>query len=153
LGILEDTYVLYLAKEESSQAIRMISYVGRRAPLHCTGLGKVLLAYLPSSERDKVLSRIEFSKFTENTITDRKQLEIELNRIEKEGIGWDREENEKDVRCIAAPIRNYQGKVIAAASISSPSYRIKEENQNQLEGELVATCQKISSRLGFKLNI
>jgi len=153
LGIFEDTNVLYLAKEESSQTIRMISYVGRRAPLHCTALGKVLLAYLPSTERNDILARIELSKLTDKTIIDKKQLEIELNKIEQKGMGWDREENEKDVRCIAAPIRDYQGRVIAAVSVSSPAYRVNKENQDHLQEELITTCQKISSRLGFKLDI
>jgi len=153
LGILEDTNVLYLAKEESSQTIRMISYIGRRAPLHCTALGKVLLAYLSSTERNDILARIELSKLTDKTITDKTQLEIELNKIEQKGMGWDREENEKDVRCIAAPIRDYQGKVIAAVSVSSPAYRVNKENQDHLQEELIVTCQKISSRLGFKLDI
>ena len=150
LGILEDTNVLYLAKEESSQTIRMISYVGRRAPIHCTALGKVLLANLPLEERNKLLDRIELPRLTEHTITDRKQLEIELKQIVEKGFGLDREENEKDVRCIAAPVRNYQEKVVAAVSISSPSYRINNENQNHLKEELILTCQKISSSLGFR---
>lgn len=152
LGVLEDTNVLYLAKEESSQTIRMISYVGRRAPVHCTALGKVLLAYLPSTERNKILARIELSKLTENTITDRGQLERELNTIVQKGFGMDREENEKDVRCIAAPVKDYQGRVIAAVSISSPAYRVNQKNQNHLKEYLIAACQKISSRLGYKPN-
>ena len=65
LAILEDTEVLYLAKEESSQTIRMISYIGKRAPLHSTSLGKVLLAFLPSYKRDKILEKIELFKLTE----------------------------------------------------------------------------------------
>ena len=153
LGILEHTHVLYLAKEESSQTIRMISYVGRRAPLHCTGLGKILLAYLPSSNRNELMNKIELSRLTENTITDKKKLAEELAKVEKEGFALDKEENEKDVRCIAGPIRNYQGRVIAAISISGPSYRITEAKQNQLKEELVSTYQKISSHLGFQLNV
>ncbi len=149
LAILEDTEVLYLAKEESSQTIRMISYVGKRAPLHCTSLGKVLLAFIPSHKRDKILEKIELFKLTENTITNKQSLREELNKIKQEGFALDREENEKFVRCIAAPIRNYEGKVIAAASISGPSYRINDENQDNLKEELIITCQNISSRLGL----
>jgi len=152
LGILEDIDVLYLAKEESSQIVRMVSYVGSRAPVHCTGLGKVLLAHLPLSKRKNTLDKIKLSRRTKNTITDRECLEIELDRIEKEGFALDKEENEKDVSCIAAPIRNYQGRVIAAVSISGPSYRINEKNQKQLKKEIITTCQKISSRIGFQLN-
>ena len=149
LAILEDTEVLYLAKEESTQTIRMISYVGKRAPLHSTSLGKVLLAFLPSYKRDKILEKIELFKLTGNTITNKQSLIEELNKIKQQGFALDREENEKFVRCIAAPIRDYQGKIIATASITGPSYRINEENQNYLKEELITTCQEISSRLGL----
>jgi len=154
LAILEDTNVLYLAKEESSQtiSIRMISYVGMRRPLHCTALGKILLAFLPIKERDNLLARLELFKLTENTITNRKQLETELNKVVQRGFGMDREENEKDVCCIAAPVKDYQGKVIAAVSISSPTYRVDQEKHNYLKQYLIATCQNISSRLGYKQN-
>lgn len=152
LAILEDTNVLYLAKEESSQTIRMISHVGMRAPLHCTALGKVLLAYLPTDKREDILNRIELTQLTENTIIDKKQLIEELNRIAQKGFALDREENEKDVRCVAAPVKDYNRKVIAAISISGPSYRVNKEKQNQLIDEIIDACKKLSTRLGFKLN-
>lgn len=128
----------------------MISYVDKRALLHCNGLGKVLLGYMLLRKRNKLFERIELIKLTENTITEKEKLEEELERIEKEGFVLDRGENEKDVRCIAAPIKNYQGRVVAAVSISGPSYRINKKNQNQLRKELFSTCQKISNRLGFQ---
>jgi len=150
LGILEDKEVLYLAKEESSQTIRMCSYVGKRASLHCTALGKVLLAYLPEGERKKILGKKELPCLTEKTITDKEELEKELSKVKKQGFALDRGENEKDVRCIAAPIRNYQGKVIAALSISSPSYRTNIDQQNHLKEALLQTSKNISKRLGYK---
>jgi len=149
LGVLEEGEVLYLAKEESSQTIRMISYVGKRAPLHCTALGKVLLAYLSTNERKKILGEKVLPRLTDNTITDKRELEKELSKIRKQGFALDREENEKDVRCIAAPIRNYQGEVIAAISISSPIFRIDKNTQNNLKGALLERSRKISKRLGY----
>ena len=149
LGVLEGGEVLYLAKEESSQTIRMISYVGKRAPLHCTALGKVLLAFLPEEERKKILKQEELPRLTDNTITDRNKLEKELSKIQIQGFALDREENEKDVRCIAAPIRNYRGEVIAAISISSPVFRIDKNAQNNLKVALIETSRKISKRLGY----
>jgi len=149
LGVLEEGEVLYLAKEESSQTIRMISYVGRRAPLHCTALGKVLLAYMSEKERKKILEEKALPRLTEKTITNKKELEKELNRIKRQRFALDREENEKDVCCIAAPIRNYQGKVISAISISSPSFRINKNAQNNLKNALLETSKKISKRLGY----
>jgi len=140
---------IYLAKEESSQTIRMISYVGKRAPLHCTGLGKVLLAYLPAEERKKILGEKVLPRLTENTITDKRELEKELNKVREQGFALDREENEKDVRCVAAPIRNYQGEVIAALSISSPIFRLDKNRQNDLKKALIETSKNISKKLGY----
>src|SRR5665648_972070 len=149
LGVLEEGEVLYLAKEESSQTIRMISYVGKRAPLHCTSLGKVLLAYLSAEERKKILGEKVLPRLTENTITDKMELEKELGKVRERGFALDREENEKDVRCIAAPIRNYRGEVIAALSISSPIFRIDINPQNNLNEVLIKTSEKISKKLGY----
>src|SRR5665648_97146 len=149
LGVREEGEVLYLAKEESSQTIRMISYVGKRAPLHCTALGKVLLAHMSTEERKKTLGEKVLRRLTENTITDEEELEKELNRIKKQGFALDREENEKNVRCIAAPIRNHQGRVIAALSISSPTFRLDKNVQNNLKEAIIETSEKISKRLGY----
>ena len=149
LGVLEAGEVLYLAKEESSQTIRMISYVGKRAPLHCTSLGKVLLAYLSAEERKKILGGEVLPRLTENTITGKMELEQELDKVREQGFALDREENEKDVHCVAAPIRNYQGEVIAAISISSPIFRLNKNKQNDLKEALVETSKKISKRLGY----
>jgi len=149
LGVLEEEEVMYLAKEESSQTIRMISYVGKRAPLHCTALGKMLLAHLSADERIKILGEKVLPRLTENTITDKRELEKELGKVREQGFALDREENEKDIRCVAAPIRNYQGEVIAAISISSPIFRIDKNAQNDLKKVLIETSKKISKRLGY----
>jgi len=149
LGVLEEGEVMYLAKEESSQTIRMISYVGKRAPVHCTSLGKVLLAYLSEEERKKILGEKELTRFTENTITDKSKLKKELDKVRKQGFALDLEENEKDIRCIAAPIKNYQGKVIGAISISGPVYRIDINKQNHIKEALLKISNKISKRLGY----
>jgi len=150
LGVLEEEEVLYLAKEESSQIIRMCSYIGKRAPVHCTALGKVLLAYLPEGEKKKILGKRELPRLTEKTITDKEELEKELNKVEKQGFALDRGENEKDVRCIAAPIRNFQGKIIAAVSISGPAFRIDVNTRNNQKEVLLEISKKISKRLGYK---
>ncbi|HHJ00651.1 MAG TPA: IclR family transcriptional regulator [Candidatus Aerophobetes bacterium] len=149
LGVLEDGQVLYLAKEEPSQTVRMVSYVGRRAPVHCTALGKVLLAHLSKKERKNILKKRGLPRFTENTITDEKALEEELQKVKEQGFALDRQEHEKDIRCIACPIRNHQGKVIAAISISGPTYRMDVEKQAHLREDLVRTAEEISKRLGW----
>ena len=149
LGVLEEGEVMYLAKEESSQTIRMISYVGKRAPIHCTALGKVLLTYLSAEERKKILGEKVLPHLTENTITDKRELEKELSKVREQGFALNREENEKDVCCVAAPIRNYQGRVIAAVSISGPAFRIDKKVQNNLKEALIEISKKVSKRLGY----
>jgi IclR family KDG regulon transcriptional repressor len=109
----------------------------------------VLLAYLPEGEIKKILDKIELPRLTEKTITDKKELETELNKVKEQGFALDREENEKDVRCIAAPIRNYQGKTIAAISISSPAYRTDINKENHLKEALIETSKEVSKRLGY----
>ena len=149
LGILDNDEVLYLAKEDCSRTIRMVSQVGRRAPLHSTALGKILLAYLPEKEREKIIAHKNLSCFTEHTIIEKKELEKELDKVKKQGFALDIEENEKEICCIAAPIRDYSGEVIAALSISSPFYRINTNQQKDLKNSLLQVSKKISKRLGY----
>jgi len=89
------------------------------------------------------------SRLTENTIIDGKKLEKELCQVKEQGFALDRGEHEKDVRCIATPIRNYQGKVIAAVSISGPAFRIDVEKQDNIKEALIEMSKKISKRLGW----
>lgn len=146
-----------LSREKSSiwprkspiKTIRMVSRVEKRASLHSTALGKVFLAYLPEDRRKEILDKKELLSFIKNTITDKEELEEDLEKVREEDFALDIEENEKDVRCIAAPIRNYQGEVIAAISISSPAYRIDVKKQKHLKESLISISRKVSKRLGY----
>ena len=149
LGILDHEEVFYIAKENSPQTIRMVSRVGRRAPLYSTGLGKILLAYIPEKERKEIIAHTKIQRFTKNTITNKKELEKELEQIRKQGFALDREENEKEVYCIAVPIKNYHGKVIAALSIASPTYRIDNSRKKFLRKSILFLGMKISKRFGY----
>ncbi len=149
LAVLDEGEVLYLAKEESPQSVRMVSQVGRRLPAHCTGLGKVLLAYLDEEEQEKVIKEKGLSGYTGNTITEKKILREELNKVRHQGFAEDRGEHEKDVRCLAAPVRDHRDKVIAAISISLPAFRMNAGKKRKLKEILMRTCEDISQRLGY----
>jgi len=149
LAILDEGEVLYLDKEEPLQTVRMVSQVGRRAPAHCTGLGKVLLAYLGEEERKKLIQKKGLQHFTERTIVDERMLEEELLKVREQGFAEDRGEHEEDVRCLAAPLRDYQGKVVAAISISGPAFRMDSSRREKLKKLLIETTEKISRRLGY----
>jgi len=149
LGVLRENEILYLAKEESSHTIRMFSRIGNRAPIHCTGLGKNILAFLSSKEKDEILNKTKLIAYTNNTITNRKTLEEELLKVKKQGFAIDNEENEKDVFCIAAPVFNFEKKIIAAISISIPKFRNNSQKIKEIKEALINTCDTISKNFGL----
>lgn len=153
LAILDEGEVLYLDKEESSQSIRMVSRVGRRVPAHCTALGKVLLAYLEEEEQEKVINEKGLPLFTENTITNKKKLREELSKVREQGFAEDREEHEKDVRCLAVSIKDHRGTVIAAVSLSVPAFRMNAGKKKKLKKTLIQAGEDISERLGYNRTI
>jgi len=149
LAVLDEGEVLYLDKEESPQSIRMVSRVGRRLPAHCTGLGKVLLANLDEEEQEKIIEEKGLPRFTESTITDKKKLREELSKVRHQGFAEDRGEHEQDVHCLAAPIKDHSGKVIAAISVSLPAFRMNASKRRKLKETLIQMGENISKRLGY----
>ena len=120
LGVLDGTEVLYIARVDADRPFRLVSRAGMRLPAWATGLGKVLLAYLPSAELRRRMADVTFVPFTDKTVRDIDQLEKVLARIRAEGIGRDDGEHVAFVYCVAAPVRDKTGAVIAAMSCSLP---------------------------------
>ncbi|MED4055676.1 IclR family transcriptional regulator [Niallia taxi] len=142
--------VLYVDKIESTQTIRMFSRVGSRAPMYCTAVGKVLLSGLDSEALEESLSKMEFVSKTAATITSKEELREEIDKVEQQGYALDNNENEKDLRCIAAPIYNHEGRIIASFSISGPSTRVTMDLINEvLVEKMKHYSADISRHLGF----
>lgn len=120
LGVLDRTEVLYIAKVDADQPFRLVSRAGMRLPAWATGLGKVLLAYLPIDELRQWMADVTFEAFTDKTVRDMEQLEQVLARIRAEGIGRDEGEHTAFVYCVAAPVRDKSGAVVAAMSCALP---------------------------------
>ncbi len=142
--------VVYIEKVEGPTAIRMYSQVGKRAPMHSTGVGKVILAYRPLQEVDALIEEKGLSSYTPNTITDPEVLREELIKIRKNGYCFDNEEIEVGLRCVAAPIMDSQQEVVAAISLSGPSMRMTDEQMKELIIPVKETALKISWSLGFQ---
>ena len=146
LGLPNDTNVIYALKFESTQSIRMVSEVGRLAPLYCTGLGKALLAWMPEGEREALLERIELRRFTKTTLTDLGALREDLAEARARGFAIDEGEHEDFVRCVAAPLIGPQG-LVGSMSIAAPAFRISDARVAEL-GLLVSShCTEISAQL------
>lgn len=143
--------VLYVDKIESNQTIRMISKVGNRAPLYCTGVGKVLLSGMGEAQFDIIAENTNFIVHTPTTITCKEQLQEEMKLIRRQGYALDNIEHEEGIRCIAAPIFDSENNVIASFSIAGPSNRITMEriNEELIEKTHTATL-RISKLLGHK---
>lgn len=149
LAILDHTSVLYVNKLESKQAIRMSSEVGSRAPVHCTGDGKALLAFQP----DEVVAELighGLAPRTPNTITNPAALRRDLAAIRARGYAIDDEESELGLRSVAAPIRSHANAVIASLSIAGPAHRISRKMLLAHAREVVSAAEAISQRLGHR---
>jgi len=125
----------------------MISAIGKYAPLYCTGLGKAMLAWLPKEEQRNYIETNSFKRFTPNTIIDGDQLIKELEIIKTKGVSLDREENEKGIFCIAAPIFSKNHHVLAAISLSGPSVRLDEKTISNYSALIKEKAQEITNLL------
>jgi DNA-binding IclR family transcriptional regulator len=148
LAVLNDGQVLYVDKVESNRSLRMPSQVGRRLPVHCTGVGKALVAYLPPEVFPGIVARHGLASFTANTITDPVLLQGELELVRVRGYAVDQEEIEEGLVCIAAPIRDHTSHVVAAVSVAGPSSRLRPETIETTAREVVETAARISVALG-----
>lgn len=154
LVILDQNEVLYIDKVESNSnptGLRMASMLGARIPAHCCAVGKVLLAALPEKELEKMISSKGLPKRTENTIIDFAKLKEHLQLVRENGYALDQEENEIGIHCVAAPIRDQRGEVIAAISISVPVSRIKASIlRTELKNQVTETALRISRKIGYQ---
>jgi len=148
LAVPSGAEVVYIAKVESRHTLGMFSHIGARLPMHCTALGKSILAFSGAERLRDVLSEPPKSR-TPNTITSERALREELDHIRSKGYAIDNEENEIGIRCVGAPIIDYTGMAIAAMSISGPCDRMDRERCMQLGPLLREATMKISRRKGF----
>ena len=147
----EIVYIDKVELDHNPSGLRMASRVGLRNPAHSSAVGKVLLSHLPEEELNLLIKEKGLPKRTENTITDPIQLKEHLKAVRAQGCAVDDEENERGIRCIAAPICNEAGKAVAAISISGPAFRItKKVIQEILKKEVMETAYQISQRLGYR---
>ncbi|SDK86814.1 IclR family transcriptional regulator [Natronincola ferrireducens] len=149
LAIQDGPYIIYIDKIESPATIKVDLSIGKRLPIYCTGLGKAMLAFMPQETVTNLLKDQVFYPYTPKTVKSLSQLMEELTEIRRLGYSIDDEEYVADLKCIAAPIRNYHNQVVAAISIAVPKYRYDEGAENIGYVELVKTvCEKFSRELG-----
>lgn len=148
LAVLDRWEVIYVSKAEPADSIPLVARVGYRAPAHCTGLGKVLLARYSDQELESFFEGRELIAYTPHTITYREKLLTELAHVRRRGYAVDREEYRPDIRCVAAPICDHRDHTIAAASVTGPAFRMRGRKQKEVALRLVEMVARISLALG-----
>ena len=149
LGALDEDSIVYIHKIDSMYNLRMYSRIGRRNPLYSTAIGKVLLAWRDRDEVMQILEGVEYKRSTERTITSTEALLPVLDQVREQGYGEDNEEQEEGLRCIAVPVFDRFGVVIAGLSISFPTLRFSEERLQEYVAMLHTAARKISAQMGY----
>ncbi|NLQ17681.1 DNA-binding transcriptional regulator KdgR [Marinomonas sp. M1K-6] len=149
LGVRDGDGIIYIYKVDAQYNLRMQSRIGGRNPLYSTAIGKVLLAERPDSDIRQTFENIDFIPSTANTHVSVDSLLVELKAVKNQGYGVDNEEQEEGLRCIAAPIYDRLGNVIAGLSLSFPTLRHTPEKFEKYVGLLQDATTKISEKLGY----
>lgn len=150
MGIIEDDHVLFLSRiwpDVAYESYAITATVGGAVPVHCTGIGKVLLAFSNAATKERLLNKCKFEKYTPRTITSRQALEKELEKIVQQGYGINCEEHEPYVTCLTYPVFNSRNEVIAAVSLTGLTQAMEakdpaflHETMKQLIVELQQEC-------------
>ena len=151
IGILREGNVIYLDLVEADHPVRIVSRVGKDVPAYCTSIGKVQLAFSGEDELNKMYLGARLKRYTDYTITSLPELKKHLKEVNANEYAIDNQEFEKDVCCIAVPIKDYLGTPVAAISVAGPSYRMSHE---RLVNDILPIAKKyakeISKRLGYQ---
>jgi DNA-binding IclR family transcriptional regulator len=147
LGVLADGHVVYIGKVESPQSVRLVSRIGARAPLHCSAMGKALMACLDPEALREALQRPREVR-TLHTITAVDALREELEKVRAAGFALDDEENELGVRCVGAAVRGGHAEPLAAVSVSGPASRMSLERCAEVAPAVLAAADEIARRVG-----
>ena len=142
VGILEKNQVVFVQKVDGPSIIKFDTYIGKCSELHCTGLGKVLLAFQPPEFTQALLANYTFNRFTKRTISAAAVFLTELQRVRQNGYSMDDEEEELGIRCIAAPIYS-NGAVVAAVSVTGTTTQIRMEDIEKL----IALTKRAAARI------
>jgi DNA-binding IclR family transcriptional regulator len=149
LAILDGNYILYIYAIESPRRLLARTAVGDRVPLHCTAIGKAILAHLPMEQVESIINAVGMPRSTDATITELPVLIKEMELIRQQGYSVDHQEHEASTFCIAAPIFNAAGGVIAACSVTGADPEIIQSRQGQISERVTQCANDISRLMGY----
>ncbi|BDP44407.1 transcriptional regulator (plasmid) [Deinococcus aetherius] len=149
LAVLYGSEAVYVHQVEGRQLMRMFAHLGDNAPLHASGVGKVLLAWRPEGDVRQKLGDGPFPAYTTHSITTLAALLRELAQVREQGYSVDDEERELGVRCVAVPVRDHTRQVVASLSVSAPTSRFGRDQIAEVAGRMNRAAEQVSIRLGW----
>lgn len=149
LAILADRRAFYIDQAAPERGVGVDAPIGTLAPLHCTALGKALLAFQPAGVRKDLIGAMTFEPFTRRTIAGADELVGHLSTVRAQAMAFDDEEYSIGVRCMAAPVFRYDQVVCGAIGISGPSPRMTDARLSEWEPLLRDIAKQLSARLGW----
>ncbi|WP_420862405.1 IclR family transcriptional regulator [Algirhabdus cladophorae] len=144
LAQLDHAQVLYVDKRNAANPVEMYSQAGKVGPAYCTGVGKAMLAFLDQEMLEPILQQQSFHRFTQTTLGSVSEMRAELEEIKEHGYGFDREEHEPGIICVALPILTTRGRVLGALSVTSTTTRTNLAALEQLVPEIRQAATKIA---------
>ncbi len=149
LAMLDGSDVVYLEKVEGTGFVRFDTYIGKRAPVHLTAVGKAIAAFLPEQQVDEIIAARGLGGGTEKSASTPADFKSALQTVRKLGFSLDDEEEVLGVRCIGAPVRDNAGKVIASISIIAMHRELPAARFQEFTGMVIDTAQRISTAMGY----
>jgi len=148
LGVAQADQVLFVSQVETHESIRAFFPPGTLSPLHASGIGKALLAFMDPAQCDRILTKTDRERFTEHTLCDAGGLKENLDLIRGRGFSIDGEEKNLGMRCIAAPVFNHYGEAVGGLSVSGPTSRVSPDKVEILAGAVKAAAVNLTAALG-----
>jgi DNA-binding IclR family transcriptional regulator len=147
LGILEDGEAVLIEKVEPPGLLRLATWIGKRMDVHCTGLGKALIAYVPEEELDLLIRKHGLPRHNENTVTSVRKFKMQLAEIRSKGYAVDAEEDELGLCCVGAPVFNHASQVVASVSAAGTLSQVTQDSLHSLAEKVKKTANAISREM------
>jgi len=150
LAVRSNFEIVYMDSYEVNRTVSVKSRLGKLLPMYASASGKVHLADMSETELEEFFKEVELKKYTPKTITDKEILKKHIEEVKRNGYAIDDEEWEEEVRCLSVPVKNYKNNVVAAITISAPSFRVsKEKLINEVKDEMIKKAEELSRELGY----
>lgn len=149
-AIWERRKALILTRREGPNALQITERAGTLRPVYCTAIGKVLLAGLSEEVYGEYVAEIDFKPITQSTIRDAGALRLQIDRVRRDDVAYDDCEFNPEVRCMAAPVRDFRGRVLGAIGFSGPVWRLSLTGMNDFVAVTRSIAAELSIHLGFR---